>query len=152
MAAAGDTPLTRISERRVGYRLSDLQRWLDGRRFPPPTGERRHHYAKGFQSGRCEFLPGAQGAAIAEPGSAVLDAGGGIQRALRERALSHRQNGKLNMALFFFPGLENVYDVIWDAGPLPIEANGEPPVQVLTHTAGEAIARDPTRYALVVYP
>ena len=33
MRARGETPpITRISERRVGYRLIDLQAWLDARR------------------------------------------------------------------------------------------------------------------------
>lgn len=33
MERRGETPpLTRLSERRRGYRISDLQRWLDARR------------------------------------------------------------------------------------------------------------------------
>jgi predicted DNA-binding transcriptional regulator AlpA len=33
LTARGDTPpITRISERRIGYRLSDLEAWLDSRR------------------------------------------------------------------------------------------------------------------------
>jgi hypothetical protein len=38
MEAAGETPpKTRISERRIGYRISDLRVWLDARRITPPT-------------------------------------------------------------------------------------------------------------------
>ena len=33
LEARGETPpKTRLSERRVGYRITDLQRWLDARR------------------------------------------------------------------------------------------------------------------------
>jgi predicted DNA-binding transcriptional regulator AlpA len=31
-------PITRISQRRIGYRLSDLRDWLDGRRVTPANG------------------------------------------------------------------------------------------------------------------
>lgn len=35
MRLQGKTPpATRISDRRIGYRISDLQRWLDSRREP----------------------------------------------------------------------------------------------------------------------
>lgn len=36
LEAAGDTPIkTRISQNRIGYRVSDLERWLDARREQP---------------------------------------------------------------------------------------------------------------------
>jgi predicted DNA-binding transcriptional regulator AlpA len=38
LRAAGDLPIkTRLSTRRVGYRLSDLRAWLDARREPQPA-------------------------------------------------------------------------------------------------------------------
>jgi predicted DNA-binding transcriptional regulator AlpA len=36
MRSRGETPpITRISERRIGYRLSDIKTWLDSRRVDP---------------------------------------------------------------------------------------------------------------------
>ena len=36
LEAAGDTPIkTQISQNRIGYRVSDLERWLDARREQP---------------------------------------------------------------------------------------------------------------------
>jgi predicted DNA-binding transcriptional regulator AlpA len=35
MRARGETPpITKLSERRIGYRLVDLKAWLDARRLP----------------------------------------------------------------------------------------------------------------------
>ncbi len=40
MRYRGETPpITRISERRIGYRLSDLREWLDARRVPQNSSE-----------------------------------------------------------------------------------------------------------------
>ncbi len=36
LRAAGDTPpITKISARRIGYRISDIKKWLDARRITP---------------------------------------------------------------------------------------------------------------------
>jgi predicted DNA-binding transcriptional regulator AlpA len=38
MRARGEIPpITRLSKRRIGYRISDLKAWLDARREPQPA-------------------------------------------------------------------------------------------------------------------
>jgi predicted DNA-binding transcriptional regulator AlpA len=38
MRARGETPpITKISERRIGYRIIDIQAWLDARRVEPAS-------------------------------------------------------------------------------------------------------------------
>ena len=40
MRLRGDAPpKPQLSERRVGYRVSDIKQWLDGRRQPLTTGD-----------------------------------------------------------------------------------------------------------------